>query len=188
MDPPALQAIRRTLQFLRDIQALRSLSDTTPTQPPPDSASSVPVAALSKMTKKQRKRFVNGAIEAGKTAVAATTATASTSSTNQEDLEMEEDNDVLTPLGYHLANLPLDPQCAKLLILGALFSCLKPALAVAACLAFKEPFEAPLGAERPAEARKAELTEDSQSDHWAFHVVLSVSLFAQWRQLHDGHM
>ncbi|VEL18043.1 unnamed protein product [Protopolystoma xenopodis] len=52
-----------------------------------------------------------------------------------------DDCDELTPLGLHLANLPLDPQCAKLLLLGAMFRCLQPAVIVAACLAFRDPFE-----------------------------------------------
>ncbi|KAL5109196.1 ATP-dependent DNA/RNA helicase DHX36 [Taenia crassiceps] len=117
---------------------------------------SVPTAQLSRMSKRQRNRLLEAAIEV---------ATVGS--------PMTEDNDVLTPLGHHMANLPMDPQCAKLLILGAFFCCLKPTLAVSACLAFKEPFEVPLGFEALADARRAELTEGSQSDHWAFYVALS---------------
>uniref|UniRef100_A0A5K3F875 Helicase C-terminal domain-containing protein n=1 Tax=Mesocestoides corti TaxID=53468 RepID=A0A5K3F875_MESCO len=161
MDPPALEAVRSTLKFLRDIQALKPPNPSGPDSP--TGSTSVPVARLSTMKKKQRDRLVAGAIEAGKTSVAG--------ARNQS--EEDYDNDVLTPLGHHLANLPMDPQCAKLLILGTLFCCLKPALAVAACLAFKEPFEVPIGSEAAADRRRAELTEGSQSDHWGFYVALS---------------
>ncbi|KAL5970267.1 ATP-dependent DNA/RNA helicase DHX36 [Taenia solium] len=155
MNPPELETISRTLQFLRDIQALK------PRLPP--CMDSVPTAQLSRMSKRQRNRLLEGAIEV---------ATARS--------PVAEDNDVLTPLGHHMANLPMDPQCAKLLILGAFFCCLKPALAVSACLAFKEPFEVPLGSEALASACRAELTEGSQSDHWAFYVALS-----QYLSLHE---
>ena len=30
----------------------------------------------------------------------------------------------LTPLGYHLSKLPMDPQLGKMILLGAIFSCL----------------------------------------------------------------
>ncbi|KAH9284317.1 ATP-dependent RNA helicase DHX36 [Echinococcus granulosus] len=148
MDPPDLETISRTLQFLRDIQALKPLV--------PLCNDSVPTAQLSRMSKRQRTRILEGAIEAA-----------------TSGSPVAEDNDVLTPLGHHLANLPLDPQCAKLLLLGAFFCCLKPALAVSACLAFKEPFEVPLGSEALADACRIKLTEGSQSDHWAFYVALS---------------
>lgn len=46
----------------------------------------------------------------------------------------------LTPLGYHLACLPVDVRIGKLMLLGAIFRCLDPALTIAASLAFKSPF------------------------------------------------
>ncbi|VDN09203.1 unnamed protein product [Dibothriocephalus latus] len=118
------------------------------------------------MSKKQRQRLMNSAIQNGLSSVNATPI-------------LPADNDRLTSLGYHLANLPLEPQCAKLLILGALFCCLEPILAVAACLAFKDPFEVPLDKQAIGDRRRQELAGDSMSDHWVYHVVLSVS-FAWW--------
>ena len=50
-------------------------------------------------------------------------------------LDPREEN--LTPLGYHLAQLPMDPQTGKMILLGAIFSCLDPVLSVAASLSFK---------------------------------------------------
>lgn len=57
----------------------------------------------------------------------------------------------LTPLGYHLACLPVDVRIGKLMLFGAIFRCLDPALTIAASLAFKSPFvRQPLGTvERP---------------------------------------
>ncbi|KAK7896352.1 hypothetical protein WMY93_021677 [Mugilogobius chulae] len=49
----------------------------------------------------------------------------------------------LTPLGYHLACLPVDVRIGKLMLFGAIFRCLDPALTIAASLAFKSPFVSP---------------------------------------------
>ena len=46
----------------------------------------------------------------------------------------------LTPLGHHLALLPVDCRVAKMLVYGALLSCVSPTLTVAACLSYKSPF------------------------------------------------
>ena len=53
-------------------------------------------------------------------------------------------NEELTPLGYHLATLPVDPRVGKMILLGAIFSCLDPVLTVASVLGFKDPFVFPL--------------------------------------------
>ena len=44
----------------------------------------------------------------------------------------------LTHLGFHLASLPMDPQTGKMILFGAIFSCLDPVLSVAACKFFYE--------------------------------------------------
>ena len=46
----------------------------------------------------------------------------------------------LTPLGHHLASLPVDCRVAKMLVYGALLSCVSPTLTIAACLSYKSPF------------------------------------------------
>ena len=43
----------------------------------------------------------------------------------------------LTPLGYHLANLPVDVRIGKLIIFGSVFKCLDSALTIAACLSYR---------------------------------------------------
>ena len=80
-------------------------------------------------------------------------------------LKLERDNEILTPLGYHLAKLPMDPQTGKMILFGAIFSCLDPILSVAASLSFKEPFLKPLGKEHLVDKKRLEISGDSMSDH-----------------------
>eukprot|EP00092_Neocalanus_flemingeri_P073805 GFUD01091162.1.p1 GENE.GFUD01091162.1~~GFUD01091162.1.p1 ORF type:complete len:1281 (+),score=425.03 GFUD01091162.1:331-4173(+) len=49
----------------------------------------------------------------------------------------------LTPLGYHLAQLPVDVRIGKLMLYGAVFRCLDAALTIAACLSNRSPFVSP---------------------------------------------
>ncbi|CAK9823206.1 ATP-dependent DNA/RNA helicase DHX36 [Anthophora retusa] len=83
------------------------------------------------------------------------------------------DNDEnLTPLGYHLAQLPLDPRTGKMIIWGALFSCVQPVFAIAASLSFKDAFYCPLGKEIAAREKKLELSQYEYSDHIALSEAL----------------
>eukprot|EP00939_MAST-03C_sp_MAST-3C-sp1_P003634 g3634.t1 len=52
--------------------------------------------------------------------------------------------DALTPLGFHLATLPVSPRIGKMIVYGAIFKCLSPILTIAASLSFRSPFVAPL--------------------------------------------
>ena len=42
------------------------------------------------------------------------------------------EEEALTPLGWHLASLPVDPKIGKMLLMGALFACIEPVLTIAA--------------------------------------------------------
>ena len=55
-----------------------------------------------------------------------------------------DENEDLTPLGYHLAKMPVDPHTGKMLLFGAMFSCLDPILTIAASLNFKDAFYKPM--------------------------------------------
>lgn len=79
-----------------------------------------------------------------------------------------DDSENLTPLGYHLGKLPVGPQMGKMLLMGAIFSCLNPILSVAAFLDFKDAFQLPLGKERIANEKKLQLSNGQQSDHLLF--------------------
>ncbi|KAG0235609.1 hypothetical protein BGW41_000710 [Actinomortierella wolfii] len=63
--------------------------------------------------------------------------------------------EVLTPLGVHLANLPVDVHTGKMILFGAIFKCLDPILTIAAMLSFKPPFVTPFGLEDEVDAAKA---------------------------------
>ncbi|KMQ97163.1 atp-dependent rna helicase dhx57-like protein [Lasius niger] len=51
---------------------------------------------------------------------------------------------VLTPLGHHLAKLPVNVRIGKLILYGAIFCCLDSALTIAAFLSHKSPFNVPI--------------------------------------------
>ena len=72
---------------------------------------------------------------------------------NLQALDADRD-DKLTPLGYHLAALPVDPRLGKMLLLGAVFRCLNPILTIAASLAYRSPFVSPLDKREEADKAK----------------------------------
>lgn len=45
--------------------------------------------------------------------------------------------------GYNLSMLPVEPKLGKMLILGAIFSCLDPIMTVVAGLSIRDPFLMP---------------------------------------------
>lgn len=92
-----------------------------------------------------------------------------------KQLNAFDDKENLTSLGYHLAKLPLDPHTGKMVLFGAIFSCLDPILTIAVSLNFKDAFVIPLGNEQLADAKKKELAADTQSDHLMF-----VRAFREW--------
>lgn len=79
----------------------------------------------------------------------------------------------LTPLGYHLASLPLDPQVGKMLLYAALFKCLDPVASVAAALSYKDPFVIPLGSEREVDKVRQSFDAGHKSDHLILAKVMA---------------
>lgn len=77
-----------------------------------------------------------------------------------EAVKVNEGNDrlerelILTPLGFHLASLPMDPKLGKMLISAAVLDCLDPLLTVAAALSSKSPFVSPFGKQEEATRAK----------------------------------
>ncbi|XP_044758152.1 ATP-dependent DNA/RNA helicase DHX36 [Coccinella septempunctata] len=88
-------------------------------------------------------------------------------------LEALDDNESLTPLGYHLAKLPLTPQIGKMLLFGALFNCLEPILNIAVVLDYRDPFVLPLGKEKIADKKRKEFANGCQSDHLFMDKLIS---------------
>ncbi|XP_064459856.1 ATP-dependent DNA/RNA helicase DHX36-like isoform X2 [Ornithodoros turicata] len=94
-----------------------------------------------------------------------------------ESLKALDEMEMLTPLGYHLARLPLEPQTGKMIILACIFSCLDPILTVAASLSFKDAFVIPLGKEKIVDMTKLRFAGDTRSDH-----LMLVNVFHEWEK------
>lgn len=83
-----------------------------------------------------------------------------------QDLGALTEEERLTPLGYHLACLPVDVRIGKLMLFGAIFRCLDAALTIAASLAFKSPFVSPWDKREEANEKKQAFAL-ANSDHLA---------------------
>lgn len=73
----------------------------------------------------------------------------------------------LTPLGRHLAHIPVEPSIGKMILMGAIFGCLDPCLTLAAASAVKDPFQRPLAFRKEVDAIKLNLAAGTCSDHIA---------------------
>ncbi|XP_040914905.1 ATP-dependent RNA helicase DHX29 [Toxotes jaculatrix] len=73
-------------------------------------------------------------------------------------------NHLLTPLGHHLASLPVNVKIGKMLIYGAIFGCLEPIATIAAAITEKSPFSTPMNRKEEANLAKAALAL-ANSDH-----------------------
>lgn len=88
----------------------------------------------------------------------------------------------LTPLGVHLAMLPLDCRVGKMLIYGAVFGCLDDMLSIAASLSCtKRLFADNRHARREAQQAKLRLAAGSESD-----LVAAANAYAGWEPLPPG--
>jgi ATP-dependent RNA helicase DHX57 len=82
----------------------------------------------------------------------------------------------LTPLGTHLALLPVDVRIGKLLLFGAIFQCLDSILTICACLSHKSPFVSPFTKRKEADARKKQFAVGN-SDH-----LTVLNAYQKWRE------
>ncbi|KAH8333923.1 hypothetical protein KR059_004546 [Drosophila kikkawai] len=89
---------------------------------------------------------------------------------------------ILTPLGMHLAKLPIDPQMGKMILMSALFCCLDPVTSAAAALSFKSPFYAPLGKESRVDEIKRKMARNMRSDHLLVHNTIQA--YRESRHMH----
>lgn len=85
---------------------------------------------------------------------------------------------ILTPLGHHLAALPVDVRIGKLILFGAIFCCLDSALTIAACLSHKSPFVSSFERKHELNIKKKEFAV-ANSDHLttlkAYKVIYIIS-------------
>ncbi|XP_068681408.1 putative ATP-dependent RNA helicase DHX57 isoform X2 [Montipora foliosa] len=80
------------------------------------------------------------------------------------DIGAFDSDENLTPLGYHLAALPVDVRIGKLILLGAIFGCLDPVLTIGAILSYRSPFSAPFDKREEADKKRQEMAV-ANSDH-----------------------
>ena len=78
-------------------------------------------------------------------------------------IQAMDDKQEITPLGFHLANLPVGAKLGKLLIFGCVFRCVEPMLTIAAAMSCRGPFVAPLNQRAQAQAAKMRFAQ-GQSD------------------------
>ena len=81
----------------------------------------------------------------------------------------------LTPLGFHLAALPVEPRVGKMLIYGAMFGCVEAALTIASAMSAKSPFVSTFDRREAADEAKRDLAING-SDHLAV-----LAAFAGWK-------
>ncbi|KAA8498481.1 DExH-box ATP-dependent RNA helicase DExH1 [Porphyridium purpureum] len=82
----------------------------------------------------------------------------------------------LTPLGWHMAELPVHPGLGKMMIYGTIFRCIDPILTMAASLGFRSPFTVPLNKKEEADAMKRAFARGLCSDH-----VTALNAYEDWR-------
>ncbi|KAJ7334340.1 ATP-dependent RNA helicase A [Desmophyllum pertusum] len=83
-----------------------------------------------------------------------------------KDMEALDKNLNLTPLGYLLAKLPVEPRLGKMIILGCIFYCGDAMCTIAASTSFPEPFETPSDRRRLGWVHK-QFSGSRHSDHIA---------------------
>ncbi|XP_053694242.1 ATP-dependent DNA/RNA helicase DHX36-like [Sabethes cyaneus] len=88
-----------------------------------------------------------------------------------------DDDQTLTPLGYHLARLPMDPRTGKMVLLSSIFSCTDPITSIAASLSFKDAFYKPFGKEKQLDSIRHRFAEGHHSDH-----LMLANVIHQWNE------
>ncbi|XP_072550527.1 3'-5' RNA helicase YTHDC2 isoform X2 [Salminus brasiliensis] len=75
----------------------------------------------------------------------------------------------LTELGYHLADLPVEPHLGKMVLCAVVLKCLDPILTIACTLAYRDPFVLPAQAsqKRAAMLCRKRFAANTSSDHMA---------------------
>jgi ATP-dependent RNA helicase DHX36 len=85
----------------------------------------------------------------------------------------------LTPLGYHVATLPLEARLAKALLMASVLACVEPVAVIAACLTHRSPFVAPFERRDAADAARRAFSTTlgrERSDH-----LTLLAAYRAWR-------
>ncbi|VVA94126.1 unnamed protein product [Arabis nemorensis] len=107
-----------------------------------------------------------------------------------------EGDEELTPLGHHLAKLPVDVLIGKMLLYGGIFGCLSPILSIAAFLSYKSPFVYPKDEKQNVDRVKLGLFSDNlekssdlnNSDKQSDHLLMMVAYDKWVKILHERGM
>ncbi|XP_029025572.1 3'-5' RNA helicase YTHDC2 isoform X2 [Betta splendens] len=78
-------------------------------------------------------------------------------------------HEALTDLGYHLADLPVEPHLGKMVLCAVVLKCLDPILTIACTLAYRDPFIIPVNSsqKRAALQCRTRFSSNTFSDHMA---------------------
>jgi pre-mRNA-splicing factor ATP-dependent RNA helicase DHX15/PRP43 len=90
-----------------------------------------------------------------------------------------DDEGELTDLGYHMSELPLDPQLSKLIITSPEFGCSAEIVSIVACLSVPQVFMRPREAAKAADAAKAQFSHPD-SDH-----ITMLNVYAAYEAIPD---
>ncbi|XP_038589485.1 3'-5' RNA helicase YTHDC2 isoform X1 [Micropterus salmoides] len=94
-------------------------------------------------------------------------------------IDAMDQNEDLTDLGYHLADLPVEPHLGKMVLCAVVLKCLDPILTIACTLAYRDPFVLPAqGSQKRAALHcRKRFTSSSFSDHMAL-----LRVFQAWQK------
>ena len=90
---------------------------------------------------------------------------------------MERLKSQITPLGFHLAALPVNPRIGKLMLFGALMGCIDPILTIAATVSAKSPFIMSFDEREKADEAKLRFC-DSDSD-----LLTMLNAYQSWKRI-----
>lgn len=94
-----------------------------------------------------------------------------------QEIRVLDDQEDLTSLGQHVANISTDPSLAKAIVLSAIFRCLQPLLTIVACLT-RDPFLGGILNRAEVNKVKAKFSGELCSDHLAF-----VQILRAWKEV-----
>ncbi|KAL2513889.1 RNA helicase family protein [Forsythia ovata] len=105
-----------------------------------------------------------------------------------------EGDEELTPLGYHLAKLPVDVLIGKMMLYGGIFGCLSPILTISAFLSYKSPFVYPKDERENVERAKLALATDKIGDasvqidgiRQSDHLIMMIA-YQKWDKIVHEH-
>ncbi|XP_076921009.1 DExH-box ATP-dependent RNA helicase DExH7, chloroplastic-like [Bidens hawaiensis] len=102
-----------------------------------------------------------------------------------------EGDEELTPLGHHLAKLPVDVLIGKMMLYGGIFGCLSPILSISAFLSYKSPFIYPKDERHAVERAKLALLTDKSggaandvdnADQQSDHLIMMIA-YKKWDKI-----